>query len=81
MAEIVADPTGPEVDAELNCSAKTRWSLLNKGELDGYYVGSKIRITRESVDEYKQRRRYIPRSAPQGKGALMESRRRKGSAT
>ena len=77
MSDIVADPTGPEADAELNCSAKTRWSLLNKGELEGYYVGSKIRITRESLDQLKQRRRYVPRSDLQGKGSLMEARRRR----
>ncbi len=53
-----ADPTTGEARTELNCSNTKLFDLLNTGELDAYYVGRHLRITRQSLDHYKQRKAY-----------------------
>lgn len=72
----VVDPKMVEACRELNCSNPKGWDLLNKGELEGYYVGSQMRITRPSLDSYKIRHKYIPRKELKGKGSLTAARKK-----
>jgi excisionase family DNA binding protein len=73
---VEVDLSTTEARAELNCSAGKIWDLLNRGELSGYYVGSQMRITRPSIDEYKIRNKYIPRKDLKGKGSMMAARKK-----
>lgn len=56
----IADPKLREVAQELNCSNSTLYSLLNSGELEGYYIGTQLRVRRHSLDLYKVRNAYEP---------------------
>ena len=60
------DLTSAQTRAELNCGETKFWSLLNKKELEAYYVGKQIRVTRQSVDDYRARHRYTPRAELKG---------------
>ena len=74
--ETQGDLTSTEAWTVIHCSNKKGWDLLNKGELEGYYVGRTIRITRKSIDAYKLRHRYVQRKDLAGRGAVMSSRGR-----
>ena len=53
MTEIVTDPTSTQAKQEINCCDAKYWDLLNTGELEGYYVGRTLRVTRESIEAFK----------------------------
>ena len=55
------DLTLTEAKTEIHCSNPKIFDLINKGELDAYYVGTQLRIKRPSIIEYKIRHAYIPR--------------------
>ena len=76
------DLTSAQTKAELNCGDTKLWGLLNEKELDGYYMGNQIRITRPSVDSYKERHRYTPRADLKGSsgGETFSRRARKAAA-
>ena len=76
MTEIVTDPTSTQAKQEINCCDAKYWDLLNTGELEGYYVGRTLRVTRESIEAFKKRHRYTPRKDLKGRGAVMEKRKR-----
>ena len=57
----LGDLTSSQTMAEINCGETKFWNLLNEKELDAYYVGKQIRVTRPSVEAYKARHRYTPR--------------------
>ena len=60
MNDIAPDYTVKELTEELRCSRSTVWRLLNKGEITGYSIGTRMNITRDSVDAYKERHRFRP---------------------
>ena len=76
LRTVEVDLNTTEARAELNCSAGKIWDLLNRGELSGYYVGTQMRITRPSIDEYKIRNKYVPRKDLNGKGSLLAARKK-----
>lgn len=54
------DFTSGEVKKELHISNPKYFDLLNKGELEAYYVGSQTRVKRQSLINYKIQNTYIP---------------------
>ena len=58
------DLTIAEAAAELRIGRTLLYDLVNAGEIDSYRVGPKLRrITRDSLDAYKQRHRIEPAAA------------------
>ncbi|CUH42065.1 helix-turn-helix domain-containing protein [Ruegeria atlantica] len=48
---------------ELDCSPRKVWDLIDLAELETYKVGRVRRITRESLDAFKERNRVTPKGA------------------
>ena len=58
------DLTIPETANELRTGKTLIYDLINAGELESYRVGTKLRrISRDSLDAYKQRNRVEPAKA------------------
>ena len=58
------DLTIPETADELRTGKTLVYDLINDGELESYRVGARLlRITRDSLDAYKQRHRIEPAAA------------------
>ena len=58
------DLTIRETAEEFGSGKTLVYDLINAGELESYRVGSRLRrVTRESLDAYKQRHRIVPAKA------------------
>lgn len=76
----IGDLTSNQVKVELNCGEAKFWDLVNNKELHAYKLGRVLRITRKSLDDYKQRHRYVQRKDLKGtKGSMMLKRKRPDS--
>jgi len=51
IAVFKGDLTTTETKAELSCSNPKLWDLLNKGELEGYYLGSQLKLELPDLTE------------------------------
>lgn len=71
--EPIGDATTSETRQELNCGPRKVLQLLSSGELEGYYLGPQIRVTRESIRAYKKRNRYVDQ--PGRRGSFGQPRR------
>ena len=60
---VESDYTIRQFCKSLSTSRSTTWRLINAGEIDAYHVGKNVRITRASVEAYKERGRILPKSA------------------
>ena len=59
------DLTPNEAADELRIGRTKLYQLIAEGELESYRIGLRLRrITRPSIDDFKQRHRIEPASAP-----------------
>ena len=56
-----SDYTVREACTAIRCAASTMWRLLNKGDVVGYRTGGRMKITRESVDAFRERNIFKPK--------------------
>ena len=58
--------SGREVQARLKIGRETLRKLINAGELDAFKIGngrtSDLRVTEQSIQDYIERHRVVPRS-------------------
>lgn len=53
--------TTKEVSNYLNCSTRHVQSLIDRGDLPAYRIGSRLRVAREDVVDYLAAARVVPR--------------------
>ena len=56
-----SDYTMIEACTAIRCAASTMWRMLNQGDVVGYKTGGRMKITRESVDEFRERNVFKPK--------------------
>ena len=56
-----SDYTMIEACTAIHCAASTMWRMLNKGDVVGYKTGGRMKITRASVDEFRERNIFKPK--------------------
>lgn len=58
-----SDFTLREACAELRLAPSTMWRMLNRGDVEGYKTGGRMKITRASLEGYRERNRFQPTGA------------------
>ena len=56
-----SDYTLREACTVVRVASSTMWRMLNKGDVVGYKTGGRMKITRESVDAFRERNIFQPK--------------------